>query len=315
MEVFSATLNQTAFLLSFILLGYILSRFHFVPENAQTSLSKLENYLFVPALVLGTFIENFTPEKLFPAWELFLGSLALALVVILLAMACVHFCSKDSYVRKIYLYGLSFSNFGFMGNAVVSALFPEIFMEYLIFTLPLWILIYLWGVPSLLMTDSVQKPSIGQRLRNFLNPMFVCMLLGILIGFFSVRVPEFLSSVISSASACMSPVAMLLTGMTIARYDLRKILANKGIYLVSGLRLLAFPALFLAAMLVFPFPETFAICAVCSLAMPLGLNTIIIPSAYGKDTSIASGMALVSHALSCITIPLIFMVLDFVCRV
>lgn len=312
MVVFSATLNQTAFLLTFILVGYMLSRFKFVPENAQASLSKLENYLFIPALVLGTFIENFTPEKLSSAWGLFLGSLVLALIVIVLAMVCVRFCSKDAYVRKIYLYGLSFSNFGFMGNAVVSALFPEIFMEYLIFTLPLWMLIYLWGVPSLLMADGVAKPSIGKRLKNFLNPMFVCMLLGIFIGIFSIPVPEFLSAVISSASDCMSPVAMLLTGMTIARYDLRKILVNKGIYLITGLRLIVFPALFLAVIHFLPLPKTFVTCAVCSLAMPLGLNTIIIPSAYGKDTSVASGMALVSHALSCITIPLIFMALEFV---
>ena len=40
--------------------------------------------------------------------------------------------------------------------------------------------------------------------------------------------------------------------------------------------------------------------------MPLGLNTIVIPNAYGKDTTVASGMALISHVLSVISIPLIF---------
>lgn len=310
MVVFSATLNQTAFLLIFIVAGYLLSRFNLIPSNAQSSLSKLENYLFIPALVLGTFIGNFTTEKISSAWRLFLGSFILALIFIALAVVCVRFCSKDTYVRKIYLYGLSFSNFGFMGNAVVSALFPEIFMEYLIFTLPLWILIYLWGVPSLLMDDGSAKPSIGARLKNFLNPMFICMILGILIGICAIPVPKFLSSVISSASDCMSPVAMLLTGMTIAQCDLRKILANKSIYLVTFLRLIVFPMLFLTVIFLLPLPKTFSVCAVCSLAMPLGLNTIIIPSAYGKDTSVASGMALVSHAISCITIPMIFMLLD-----
>ena len=37
---------------------------------------------------------------------------------------------KDRYTQKIYTYGLAFSNFGFVGNAVVAALYPEIFMEY-----------------------------------------------------------------------------------------------------------------------------------------------------------------------------------------
>ena len=47
-----------------------------------------------------------------------------------------------------------------MGNAVVMNLFPDIFFEYLIFTLPLWTLIYLWGVPRLLMADAEKnRPS------------------------------------------------------------------------------------------------------------------------------------------------------------
>ena len=39
MTVFTATLSQTAFLFSFIVIGYILSRWKFVPDNAQAVLS------------------------------------------------------------------------------------------------------------------------------------------------------------------------------------------------------------------------------------------------------------------------------------
>ena len=136
MAIFTATLNQTAFLFLFIIVGYGLSKLKLIPSNAQAVLSKLENYLFIPALVLGTFIGNFTTEKLTVAWELLLGSLILAVIAIALSLVCVRFCSKDPYERNIYTYGLCFSNFGFMGNAVVSALFPEIFMEYLISPCP-----------------------------------------------------------------------------------------------------------------------------------------------------------------------------------
>jgi len=100
---------------------------------------------------------------------------------------------------------------------------------------------------------------------------------------------------------------MLLTGMTIARFNLWEVLKIKSVYLVTALRLLVFPLLFLGVLVLIPMPEVFATCAVCSLAMPLGLNTIIIPSALGKDTKVASGMALVSHIFSCLTIPVVFM--------
>ncbi|MBQ3488001.1 MAG: AEC family transporter [Clostridia bacterium] len=314
MAVFTATLEQTAFLLCFIVLGYILTRWKFVQENAQAVLSRLENCVFIPALVLGTFIGNFTTEKLSSAWRLFLGSFVLGLAAIALALLCARLCGRSKYERDIYTYGLSFSNFGFMGNAVVSALFPDIFMEYLIFTLPLWTLIYLWGVPVLLLGDGAEKPTLRQRLKAFQNPMLACTLLGMAIGLLGIPVPGFLSFAVSAAGSCMSPIAMLLTGMTIARSELGQILRIRGVYVATFLRLLVFPLLFMGIMVLIPFREVFATCAVCSLAMPLGLNTIIVPSGLGKDTKVASGMALVSHILSCVTIPLIFMLYGYMSR-
>ena len=304
MTVFTDALEQTAFLFLFILAGYVLCKGRFVPDNARATLSSLENTLFIPALVLSTFMGHFTRDKLQAAWQLFSGSFVLGLLFILLALLCVRLITKDSYERGIYAYGLSFSNFGFMGNAVVSALFPEMFMEYLIFTLPLWTLIYLWGVPVLLMGDG-QKQPLKKRLNNFLNPMFIAMALGMLMGLCGLRAPAFITSAVEAAGQCMSPVAMLLTGMTIARYDLKDILRQKGVYVVSALRLIAFPLLFMAAARLIPLPRAFYACALCSLAMPLGLNTVIIPSALGKDTRLAAGMALVSHVAGCLTIPLL----------
>lgn len=310
MSVFTATLNQTAFLFSFIVLGYILSRWKFIPDNSQAVLSKLENYVFIPALVLGTFMGNFTAEKITSTWVMLLQSLGLGLIAIVLAHLFVRICSKDRYERNIYTYGLCFSNFGFMGNAVVSALFPDVFLEYLVFTLPLWSLIYLWGVPTLLIGNDGTKQTWKSRFKSFLNPMFICTLIGMGIGLLNIPIPQFVDSVVSAAGNCMSPVAMLLTGMTIAQFDLKAVLGIKGVYVATALRLVVFPLLFLGAMMLIPFPETFAICAMCSLAMPLGLNTIIIPSAMGKDTKVASGMALVSHVLSCVTIPVFLWLFD-----
>lgn len=304
MAIFTTTLSQMAFLFSLIVIGFILTKSKIVTTDAAGILAKLENNLFIPALVLNTFVQNFTVERLQSAWQVLLASIILLLVVIPLAIGVSKLMTKDQYIRNIYTYGLCFSNFGFMGNAVVSALFPDIFLEYLIFTLPLWMGIYLWGAPSLLMSDG-SKQTLKSRLKSFTNPMFIAMLVGIILGLIGVNLPNWLNSVISSSANCMSPIAMLLTGITVANIDLVKTFKNGQIYLISLVRLLVFPLLFLVIFVFLPLPETLRTCAICSLAMPLGLNTIVIPSAYGKDTSAAAGMAIISHALSCITIPLV----------
>ncbi len=307
MEIFSATLNQIAFLFLLLLLGFILGKAKFVPQNTATVLSKLENMVFVPALVMGTFIKNFTVKQIGASIELLTISLVIGVIMIFVAILFSKCVTKDSYEQNIFTYGLSFSNFGFMGNAVVNTIFPDIFMEYIVFTLPLWILIYLWGVPALLIADNNKKTSLLQRSKALLNPMFVTMIIGMIIGLFNIPIPNSVVSTVDTMGSCMSPIAMLLTGITVSTIDVKKTFSNLRIYIVSIVRLLAIPLIFIMVSKYIKFEYTIFVCAVCSLAMPLGLNTIVIPSAYGKDTSTAAGMAVISHLLSAVTIPLVFM--------
>ncbi|MBQ9783237.1 MAG: AEC family transporter [Clostridia bacterium] len=323
MDLLFPTINQMIFLFAFILLGYILTKSGYLPASAASILSKLENMIFIPALVLGTFIQNFTVASFSSAWKILLFSLILELVLIPICILICKACTKDKYTQKIYTYGLCFSNFGFMGNAVVAAIFPQYFAQYILFTLPLWSLIYVWGVPTLLIGGDEKKTTLKSRLKAFVNPMFICMIVGMIIGITGISTMDLpgevldgtrttVLKVITVAGDCMSPVAMLLTGITLAGINLKGTLKKGSIYVVSVLRLIVFPLIAIGIFALVPCPEMLVICTVCSLAMPLGLNTIVVPSAYGKDTSTAAGMALISHLLSVLTIPVIFILLRMV---
>ncbi|MBP3633286.1 MAG: AEC family transporter [Oscillospiraceae bacterium] len=297
------------FLLLLIIIGFVLVRTKLVTADGAGVLSKLETYVLVPALVMGTFMQNFTVARIGVAGQYFLVGLIVIVITIPIAVVVGRLFSKNFDLRNIYIYGLAFSNFGFMGNAVVKALFPEIFMEYLIFVLPFWTFIYMWGVPYLLMSSEEDRGFLA-GLKRLINPMFIAMIVGIIIGILNIPVPSFLENGILTLGDCMSPIAMLLTGMTIGRIDLGKTFRNVPIYVVSAIRLVIIPLLAIVILHFFPISYGLALCTVCALAMPLGLSTIIIPSAYGKDTSDAAGMALISHLLSCITIPVIFMIFE-----
>lgn len=308
MDLFTSTLSQIAFLFGFIAIGFILAKGKILPENSATVLSKLENNVFIPALVMGTFIENFTVERISAARELLITSSIIALIAAPVAILISKLVTKDRYIQKIYTYGLAFSNFGFMGNAVVMGLFPDIFFEYLIFTLPLWTLIYLWGVPRLLIAGE-EKQGFLKSLKAFINPMFIAMIIGMLAGVLKIPVPDWIMSLINTSGSCMSPIAMILTGVVVSSISFKKTFLDARIYIITFVRLLLIPLAFIGVATFLNMSETVYICALCSLAMPLGLSTIVIPSAYGKDTSVAAGMTIVSHLLSAITIPFIFAVI------
>ena len=151
------------------------------------------------------------------------------------------------------------------------------------------------------------QPGLKGRLKTLFNPMLIAMLLGAATGLTGLRLPDFIRSAVTVTGDCMSPLAMILTGVTIAQLDLKKTFTDPKIYGVSLIRLLVFPGLFLLLSRILPMGKTAFVCTLASLAMPVGLNPIVIPSAYGLDSSAAAGAVLVSQLLCCLTIPLLFM--------
>ena len=293
MDLFVPVLNQMIVLFLFIVIGYVLGKGKFLPENSSTVLSKLENMVFMPALVMGTFIKNCNLETIRSLWKVLLASCALLAIVIPLSFLFARLCFKEKYLQKIVTYGLAFSNFGFMGNAVMNAVFPEIFFEYTVFTLPLWFMIYLWGAPVLLISSSGDgvKQSMKSRLKSFLNPMLIGMLIGLVIGLTGLGkvMPTAITAVVDGAGACMSPVAMVLTGLTIAKVPLLNLLKRWRIYIVSVVKLLVYPLFFIGLLVIIPangfLMDTVLKCIMCVACMPMGLNTIVIPGGAGADFS------------------------------
>ncbi len=311
MGTFITTLTQISYLFLLIGAGFLVMKACKLPKNATNIVSKLVSTLFMPALILSNFMQNFTITRLKSSWKFALAGLILAICSIILAALISGVTAKNSYLRKIHIYSLGFSNFGFMGTAVVSTLAPDIFMSYLIMCTPIWILNYSWAVPSLLMPSEKSK---GFSPKNLLNPLFIAMLIGIVIGLTQIPMPQFTLTAIDSLGKCMSPLTMLLTGMCVAKIDIKRVLKIKSIYVLSAIRLILMPLIFIGFLLIYKLDYGVALCAISVLAMPLGLNSVVIPEAHGCDTSEASGMAIVSHLCSALTIPLMLTIFEAVMK-
>ena len=320
MNVFIPVLGQMLVLFAFILIGYLLYKFKVMSDGAFEVLSKLENTVFIPALVLSAFMKDCTRDNIGKLWQLLLASFALMFIIIPISLLFAKITSgKDKFLKQIVTYGFVFSNFGFMGYAVVNGLFPEIFTQYTVFTLPFWFGIYVWGAPVLLMGDSdPEKNTFKAKLKNIINPMFIAMIIGMIIGLsgLGAKMPKLVVDSVDKLGNCMSPIAMIITGITVAKFNILKYMKKVWVYSVSLIRLILFPIIYLGICILIihmkhPIvPDAVLKCGMCMVAMPMGLNTIVIPAAYGKDTSQAAVLAIVTHVLSVITIPVIFMIFE-----
>lgn len=315
--VFTSTINLLLFLFILIAVGFCLQKFKLIPDNSAAVLSKVETTLFLPAVLLKTFMDNFTIEKMSSSWQLILFSVIAEIVIIPLGLFIGWaFSRKDDYVKKVFQYSFLYSNFTFLGIPLVEALNPDLKLEYLIFTIVPQIIFSVWALPYLLIPKKEDAPASKKNgflvvLKRVLNPVLIGLIIGAILGLTGLgpKMPKFISDAIGGAGNCMSIVAMLLTGMVIAKYDMLKIIKDYRIYVSSIVRLVVIPCicgllmkLLLNAGII---DNTMVICLMIFVSMPFGLNTVIIPAGFGKDTSIGAGMALVSHIIGLITVPII----------
>ena len=114
----------------------------------------------------------------------------------------------------------------------------------------------------------------------------------------------------------MGPVAMLLAGVIIAKYDLAAMLKKTKVYVATVLRLVVLPMVLIAILfgmktiagnlLGQPIGNDVLFFTLIATATPLGLNTIVFPEAYGGNPETGASMAMISHTLCVITIPLMY---------
>ncbi len=306
-EIFSSVIFQIAVLFSFIFIGFTIRQGGFLPENSAEIFSKLENRILMPAVVINTFRTNCTVKNISEKWVFIAYSTGVLLFCIATGFVASRFLGKTEYLKKVYRYSISVSNFGFVGTAMVSGIYGAESMElfdYLMFTLPLNLFTYSIGI-AWLVPNGHGKFS----MKNFVNPIFVSIFIGAILGLLPIPKFRLVTTIINSTAACMSPIAMILTGFVIGGYSFANLFGKWQTYVVAGIRLVFLPTVSVLVLKLFNAPQEAVVATLCANAMPLGLNTVIIPSAYGKSLDDGASIALVSQLTAVFTIPILFYIL------
>ena len=307
-DVFLSTLSPMLMMFACMVIGYILNKKKLCPDNTATVLSKLETYVLAPALTINTFSKYCTIASLSEQYMRILFCLLILAIAIGIAFALTPLFTGKGYNRNVYRYALTFGNFGFMGNAIVPAILGEpALYDYMLFTLPLSLAVYTWGIASLIpKREGKQNP-----LKSLLNPSVFAVVIGAVLGLTGAteHLPGFVGSTLTGLGSCMGPIAMVLTGFLIGQYPIKKLLSNKKVYIAAVLRLFILPALFIVILKVLGADDTAMIMCLFGFATPLGLNTVVFPAAYGGDPSTGVSMATISHTVCVITIPVMYALL------
>ena len=286
-------------------IGYAANKLRMVGADFNKQLSNVVLNFTSPALILYSVISSertLTNAEVFLLTGIALGSYGL---LILLGLVVPKLLRVPKASVGVYRFMLIFSNVGFMGFPVVSAVFgPEAVFFAAIFQIPFNALCFTYGV---YLIAGGQGGRFSPKL--LLSPMIVSTLLAYVIYLVDWHAPVILVEFCDFVGQVTSPAAMIVLGSALAAVPLRDMFSDLRCYALAIIKLLLIPigVYFLLRPLVSN--ELMLGITIVIIAMPVATNTNMLCAQYDGDSVTAAKGVFISTLLSVATIPLLMWLL------
>lgn len=298
--------QQIAQLFLMIFMGFLIVKAGLLKDEDSKVLSKIVLYLIVPCVILNAFQVDYTPETVQGLLITFAASL-LTQVVLLLAVSAL---GRVFHLNEVETTSAYYSN---SGNLIVTAILGDVWVLYSCVYMSVQ-LVFFWTHCK----KVISREASYDWKKIILNLNIISIFVGILLFFTGIRLPALVNNTFHSVGSMVGPASMIVTGMLFAGMDFRQIFANKRIYFVTFLRLIAVP---LMALVLLKLSHLADLSADGPTLILIVFLAIITPSAstvtqmcqvYGNDSRYASAINVVTTLASIVTMPLMVMLLQMV---
>ena len=143
-------------------------------------------------------------------------------------------------------------------------------------------------------------PEAKVSLKAFLTPTNITTAIMVVMLVSDLRLPGILESFCKAMGNTTTPLALIIAGGMLARSDLKKLVANPLVWLITGLRCLVFPLGFLAVLCLLPLDPTLRMAVLILASCPAGSLTAVLAKQYDTEGELASQA--VAHSTLCILI-------------
>lgn len=294
-------LKQMLILFFFMLIGYFMGKKKIIEEKVSKSLSWLIVNITNPALILSGGISAVMDRtELLSTFALAVGLFAVLILFAELVIPLFRFEKKDAGVYKALTV---FSNMGFMGFPIISAVYGQQALIYAsVFLLPFNVLIYTYGVFRI----SGHRMDCRETAGKCFNIGTCAGILALALAIGQIRLPDIASQTIEMLSDLTAPLCMMVIGASFLKIRFRDVFCNRKLMLFSAVRLLLIPLAGMALIrMATPGPVLQGICFII-LASPAGSMVAMLAQQNDGNDLIASEGAAVTTLFSVVTMPLLF---------
>lgn len=299
MEVTLLVIKQIVIMFLYMACGFLLFKGKKITKEGSASMANLLVWLIIPVVLVKSFCVEPTADRM----QALASSVLLAVVALFLSIGLCALVFKNHPIENI---AAAFSNAGFLGIPLVTATIGGEYVFFVAFFVAMLnILQWVYGVAVITNTKMRFNKS------TLLHPLILSVGIGLVLFFtgWGAKLPAVVHSTMNGISAANAPIAMFVMGVYLAQADLKNLLKNKWLYLVSLIRLLVTPVLTLLAFwglqAILPAMEKQMLLALFITAVaPAGANVAVYAQLYNKDYVYASTTVVVSTLLCLATMPL-----------
>lgn len=286
-----------------VAIGYIASKFRMIPENSTGVLSKILFNVVTPSTIFitmqGQVFEGQLVQDTIWSFLSFTGMTLLIGGISFLIMKPFPVAQRD---QGIYRIQLAFTNIGFMGIPLATAVFGDLAgLLILLMNIPFIVLLYSFGVVLMLYQKGGRVLN-RELLRRMVNIPLVSSLLGVVMLAGGIQLPEILFSGFSMISDTMVPVGMLIVGIQLSKTSLAGIFTKENLWLCLW-SLVLLPLLTIGVCVFLPQSDIVTATLVFAVAMPSGTLCTVLAEEFHQNTLLASETLALTTLLSLVTLP------------
>ncbi|MBO4877015.1 MAG: AEC family transporter [Ruminococcus sp.] len=300
-------LHQTIVMLLLMLCGALCRKTGIVSSAANRELSSFVIQIVNPAVIFMSYQADY--EDRLVRNLLICFALSAAVMGVMIACAYILVPKKEGRETAIERFSSIYSNCGFMGIPLVNSLFGSEGVFYLTAFITVFNIV-VWTHGLIMLTG---ERDMKKLIKVFCSPTIISIFLGIICFFLRIRLPEIPSAAVGYIAALNTPLAMIVSGITMSENKLSSLLKESGVYRVCFFKLIVIPVVVSAVIsltALIPVDEKVRLTVLVAASAPPAAICTLQCLKYGKNSHYASQIFTAGTILSVITLPLIVKVTE-----
>lgn len=295
----STILKQTIIMLILILVGVLCSKTKIISKETNKELSRFVLQIVNPVLILMAYQADYQTELVKNLLITF--ALSILAYAVMIGSAYIFIRNKEGRETSIERFSTIYSNCGFMGIPLMNALFGSEGVFYLTAFITVFNFIA-WTHGIILISG---EKSVKQVVKVFYSPTIIAIVLGIVMFFTQIKIPAVPAKALEFISGMNTPLAMIVSGVTMADTNILKLLKKPGIYYINFLKLILIPIILIAVLSLFDIDEKVRLTVIVAASAPPAAMCTLQCIKYNKNSLYSSEIFTFGTILSIATLPII----------